>query len=140
MGYGKANAYAVRLRDGSSVLIKTQKYSSSLVSPLMRMHSGDGYVAVAVCGCITFRSVHVAIEKYTHPILLMLNQAYGIGSQATFKEDCMELYGDCTGIRIITAEFDRSIIGPCNFNFIRMKYRSISCPFFFFKAKLLQTE
>ena len=68
----------------------------------MRMHSRDGCVKVALRGCLTFQLAHVAIETNTHPIFLVLNQVYGAGSLATFKGDCMELYGTCTGV--VTAE------------------------------------
>ena len=65
---------------------------SSLVSPVMRMHSHDRCIAVAVCGCITFQSVHVAIENanvsHRHgksEVGKSVIPGHGAGSPATLK-------------------------------------------------------
>ena len=65
------NAYALRLHDGCSMHIKTNQYSSSLVSPLVCMHSLDGGMTLAVCICITVRLVNVTIEMHTHPTCIL---------------------------------------------------------------------
>ena len=59
---------------------------------------------VAVCVCVTFQSVHVAIEMQTHPkkhpILLVFNEMYGASSLAIILRGTVELYGavwDCIG-------------------------------------------
>ena len=59
----------------------------------MRMHSCDGCMTLAVSVCVTFRSVHVAIETQTHPIPVVLNQVYGADSLATLKEDYWTVNG-----------------------------------------------
>ena len=47
------NAYVLHLRDGCSVRIESNRYSSSLVSPLMRMCLHDSCVTLAVCVRVT---------------------------------------------------------------------------------------
>ena len=74
LSYVSFNAYALRLRYGCSMHIESNQISTvrSLVSSLMRMHSCDGCMTLAVCVRVTLRSVHVVIETHMHPIPVVL--------------------------------------------------------------------
>ena len=53
------------------------------------MHLCHHCVTIAVCSCVTFRSVHVAIENvndpHMHGILVVCYQVNGASSLATLK-------------------------------------------------------
>ena len=59
------------------------------MSPVMHMCRHDHSVTVAVCVCITFRSVHVVIENvnasHMHPICISFYQVYGACKLITLK-------------------------------------------------------
>ena len=69
--------------------MESNQYCSSLVSPVMHIHLCDHCMTFAICICVTFQPVHVAIENantsHTHAILVVWYHVHGADTLATFK-------------------------------------------------------